>query len=537
MQTLRRNALVLIWPALAWLAAACDQPNEPTEPMETPSMAVVGGVFTEPVDLIVDDDGMADAATGNCNAITPTHITIQSAINAASPGQVIGVCPGLYSEPPVGSPLTVNKTVTLLGAQSGVDARTRAAVPVTDEAVIADVQGTSVSASNVVIDGFTVQNSTSPAFTGFGIWLNPGISGTRILNNIIQNNIIGIGLANSGGAQAVIQHNWIRNNIAAGGGSGSGIYTDQFAGGPVVRNVLIDENRFSGHAGSGAAINISNTLAAGGVFGLEVSSNEFAANSRAFVLFNTHDSRFHDNRVTGSTFAASADVRIFDNNSGLLFTNNDLNNGSGMHAIRFSFLGAVGGPSSDVDFHQNNIEVYGLTGLTVDPGSHVGTVDAECNWWNSPSGPVAVDNPGGTGEEVVGDADYRPWLTSRAPGGACVGGLPSGKVTGGGQITVGVSGKGTFGFNASQDDGVAKGHLNYINHATGAKLNCTVTLITVLTATTAEFEGTCDSKSTSSSFDAHVEDNGKSGKNDVFRISYGPTEGGPLRSGNIQIHN
>ena len=533
MHTLRRNALVLT--ALAWLATGCDQPNEPTEPTEAPSLAVVGGVFTEPVDLIVDDDGFADAATGNCNAVTPTHMMIQTAINAASPGQTIGVCPGLYPEP-LPAPLTVNKSVTLLGAQSGVDARTRAAVPITDEAVINDLQGTSISASNVVMDGFTVQNSTSPAFTGFGIWMNPGISGTRLLNNIIQRNIAGIGLANSGGAQAVIEHNWIRDNNAAGGASGTGIYTDQFSGGPVVRNVLIDENRFSGHAGGGAAINLSNTNAAGGVFGLEVSDNEFAANNRAFVLFNTHDSRFHDNRVTGSTFVASADVRIFDNNSGLLFTNNDLNNGAGMHAIRFSFLGAVGGPSSDVDFHQNNIEVYGLTGLTVDPGSHVGTVDAECNWWNSPTGPVAVDNPGGTGEEVVGDADYRPWLTSRAPGGACVGGLPSGKVTGGGQINV-AGGKGSFGFNARQDDGVAKGHLNYINHASGAKLNCTVTLITVLTATTAEFEGTCDSKSSSASFEAHVEDNGQSGKNDVFRISYGPTEGGPLRSGNIQIHN
>jgi hypothetical protein len=47
-----------------------------------------------------------------------------------------------------------------------------------------------------------------------------------------------------------------------------------------------------------------------------------------------------------------------------------------------------------------------------------------------------VDNPGGTGEEVVGDADFTPWLTAPAPGGPCFGGVPStpGKVTGGGQI-------------------------------------------------------------------------------------------------------
>lgn len=529
MHTLRRNALVLMGPALAWLATACEQPNEPMEPTEAPSLAVVGGVFTEPVDLIVDDDGLANAATGNCDALTPTHMTIQSAINAASPGQTIGVCPGLYPEPAPG-PLTVNKTLTLLGAMSGVDARGRVGL----DAVITDPQGTSVSASGVVIDGFRIENSVA-ASPGFGIWLNPGISGTQILNNEIRNNIVGIGLANAGPAQAVIRHNVIEQNNSPGAATGSGIYTDEFAGGLTVRNVLIDENEFARHAGSGAAINISNTaFTNGGVFDLEVTSNFFANNNRAFVLFNTHSSTFDGNQIVGATNALSADVRVLDNNSGLLFTNNNLRNGAG-HAIRFTaFLGV---PSSDVDFHQNNIEVYAMTGLTVDPASHVGTVDAECNWWNSPNGPTAVDNPGG-GEEVVGDADYRPWLTSPAPGGACLGGLPSGKVTGGGQITVGVSGKGTFGFNASQDDdGVAKGHLNYMNHASGAKLNCTVTLITVLTATTAEFEGTCNSKSSAPDFRAHVEDNGQSGKNDVFRITYNAmTEGGPLRSGNIQIH-
>jgi hypothetical protein len=301
--------------------------------------------------------------------------------------------------------------------------------------------------------------------------------------------------------------------------------------------VLIEENSFIGHAGFGAAINISNTNFANGVFDLEVTSNLFATNSRAFLLFNTHSSTFDGNTVTGSTFATSADVRLFDNNTNLLFTNNNFNNGATLHAIRFTT--SFGLPSSDVDFHQNNIEVYGLTGLTVTPGSHTGTVDAECNWWNSPTGPTAADNPGGTGEEVVGDADYRPWLTSRAPDGLCVGGLPSGKVTGGGQITVGVSGKGTFGFNASQDeDGVAKGHLNYMNHVSGIHLNCTVTLITVLTPTDAEFEGTCSSKNYTGDFEAVVEDNGKSGKTDEFRISYGAVvlEGGVLRSGNIQIH-
>src|SRR5438105_3249100 len=88
--------------------------------------------------------------------------TIQDAINAASPGDTIHVCAGLYPEPAPG-PLTINKRLTLLGAQAGVDARTR----VGPESVVTDPQGTSVSASGVIIDGFTFQDSISPAFTGF----------------------------------------------------------------------------------------------------------------------------------------------------------------------------------------------------------------------------------------------------------------------------------------------------------------------------------------------------------------------------------
>jgi hypothetical protein len=455
--------------------------------------------------------------------------TIQEAVNASAAGDTIRVCDGTYPEL-AGGPLTINRTLTLLGEQAGIDAR----FPRGAESIITDPLGTSVSASNVVIDGFTVQDSVAPAFTGFGVWLNPGISGTQILNSIIQNNIVGIGLANLGPSQAVIRHNLIRNNNVPGPATGQGIYTDQFSGGVSVTNVLVEENAFNEN--SVAGIDVSNTNPAGGVFDLDVDSNSFDMNGRGLLLFNTHDSTIQDNSITNSTAAASAAVRILDNNTNLSVLANDLITGAG-HAILVSDLGFVGGPSSGLEIHQNNIEVFAGTGLTVDPLSHVGTVDAECNWWNSPSGPTNVNNPGGTGEEVVGDADFTPWLVAPAPGGACAGPLPTGKVTGGGQINV-TGGRGTFGFNARQETTVASGHLNYMNHVTGARLDCNVTLITELTPTTAKFEGTCSPESDASSFKAEVEDNDEPGKSvDKFRITYGATtEGEVLRSGNIQIH-
>jgi len=137
-----------------------------------------------------------------------------------------------------------------------------------------------------------------------------------------------------------------------------------------------------------------------------------------------------------------------------------------------------------------------------------------------PDAVVAPDN----------NVDFIPFLTG-CPA------FAAGKVTGGGQVAV-TGGKASFGFNAKQGSGAGSGHLDYMNHFTGAHLNCTVTAITEFTPTSAKFSGTCSANSTSPSFTASVEDHGEPGKGkDKFTIMYGViTEGGTLISGNIQIH-
>lgn len=537
--------------------------------MLLPSLFVIA-LIAVPLPASAATDWYVNDATGNdlnnCTSPATPCKTIQAAIDKASNGDTIHVAAGTYLELAAG-PLSIYRTLTLLGAQSGVDARTRAGA----ESAINDLQGTSASANDVVIDGFTVQNSTVAAFTGYGIWLNPPTSGTEILNNIIQDNIVGIGL---GGSNVVIRHNLIRNNTKPGGASGSGIYTDEFVGGATVNNVLVQENTFSGHAGFGAAINISNTAAGGGVFGLDVDANSFDLNSRAFVLFNTHNSSIHDNTSTNSTFVGSADVRIFDNNTNLTILNNDLAMGAG-HAIRLSHLGFVGGPSSGVEIHFNNIEVFALTGLTVDavPSGHAGTVDAECNWWNSPSGPTdPVGNPGGTGEEVVGDADYTPWLVAPAPGGPCIGGVPStpGKVTGGGHIegdpifgpppvsellslpaiivSLNGSSQANFGFVVQfrEGDSAPKGNLQYHDHDADVRIKATSFDQLIINTgacgpnTHATFTGRAEVNGNDETLTVEVNDCGEPSSGpppDTFSITTDTyANSGPLIGGNIQIH-
>lgn len=89
-------------------------------------------------------------------------------------GDTINVAAGTYPEA-AGGPLTVNRTLTLLGALDGVDARGRVGA----ESIVTDSQGTFVTANNVVIDGFTVENSTNMAFTASGSRWGQGPPGRR----------------------------------------------------------------------------------------------------------------------------------------------------------------------------------------------------------------------------------------------------------------------------------------------------------------------------------------------------------------------
>jgi len=68
--------------------------------------------------------------------------------------------------------------------------------------------------------------------------------------------------------------------------------------------------------------------------------------------------------------------------------------------------------------NQNNIFANAI-GVEY-PGAD--TIDAELNWWGSPTGPMHVASPGGMGDAVVDDGngvDYDPWRTTAVGGTPC----------------------------------------------------------------------------------------------------------------------
>jgi hypothetical protein len=334
--------------------------------------------------------------TGDCSG-SPC-LTIQYAISQSVAGDTINVAAGTYNEQ-----VQINKTLTLKGAQAGVDARTR--IP-TNESIIDNACGpVQIMADNVVLDGFTVQGSTlsDPCFLS-GIWTNPGYSGTQgghqILNNIVQNNISGIELDSTCVNPTLVQFNLIQNNSNPGPGSGNGIQTN-FG----LCNATIDKNKFSGDTSSSVLINAG----PGGGNNLAVTNNELVAGTPERIVFvGVTNSAINFNTSIGST-ALNGPIRFAGTNSNITINSNVLRNG--VRGIK------VDGTNTNITAHLNCIEGNTVAGLDVTAGAYSGTLNAENNWWGSASGPTIASNPGGTGDAIIdpsGVVDYTPFLTSSA---------------------------------------------------------------------------------------------------------------------------
>ncbi len=240
----------------------------------------------------------------------------------------------------------------------------------------------------MTIDGFTIQGATNSNQFGYGIVLGAGTSGAHIVNNILQNNIAGLSLANAvGGNQAVIQHNLFNNNNVAGPGSGDAIYTDQFNAGGTVSNVLIDSNTFTGQADAG--LDFSSTDATKPATDITISNNDFNGNARGMLAFSLTNSSVTANTFENSTSSATADIRLFEGVNGLTITGNLLENGAG-RAVRINNEGSFPALSNatNVTFALNAVEGY--TGpadvVNVDPAGYTGALNASGNWWNTAIG-------------------------------------------------------------------------------------------------------------------------------------------------------
>jgi nitrous oxidase accessory protein NosD len=157
-----------------------------------------------PRTLVVDRDGVQ---CGNAD-----FTSIQAAVDAALPGDLIRVCPDLYPERVV-----VDKPLTLKADPDAVEAidcfqPTLAELPLDHQAIV-DPAGNGFSvafkleADDVALEGFVVQGAS------VGVDASDSFSGYRIDHNLIRlNTLFGIDFGSAGARESRVDHNCIREN-------------------------------------------------------------------------------------------------------------------------------------------------------------------------------------------------------------------------------------------------------------------------------------------------------------------------------------
>jgi hypothetical protein len=352
------------------------------------------------------------------------YTTIQAAVNAALAGQTINVDAGTYPEL-----VTVSKTLTIRGAQAGVDARLNTRQTGTGESTVTGTttstgsrtSGFYITADNVTIDGFTVQGNTSESKYGAGIVIAPNHSGTHILDNILQNNVSGLRLANNSSTNAaIIQHNVFRNNNNDGETGGRGIYTDASVSGGNLTNVLIDGNFFSHNSGGSgsslyeAAIHLG-SYTANSQSNITVSNNIFESNGKSVLAWNVTNLSITGNFSTYNHDESSGGLRFEGGLNNVTVTGNTLMDGPGT-AIRIDNKAFPADNKNFVitgnNFIHNGQDGF-VGGLRVIAQEYSGLLDARNNYWGSASGPSG-DGPG-TGDAIQINGNnvlYSAWATA-----------------------------------------------------------------------------------------------------------------------------
>jgi hypothetical protein len=316
-----------------------------------------------------------------CTALT-TKPHIQDAVSLAAPQDVIVVGPGYYNE-------TVAITVpyfTIMGAQAGKDARDDRHD--TSKESIVDASGSPTGsgggaaflvgsgASNVIIDGFTIEGGTNGATAyASGIFVK-GAQSTQILNNIIRNNAVGVDFFGAA-SNALVEYNLFQaNNKGAAGSTDTnfagmaGFGIAEYAG---IGQSVITENEFKGNWAAAVALYAASFV--------EVTKNT-SKNDGSFAVFGpgTFSCFFSHNQgqdfgaqgflpIPQTTSPVHADAAIDIGGSVQLHINdNDLEEGKtpGYNGIAFSSIFTGTPVSVHCQVSNNRIKRFAANGIVAE---------------------------------------------------------------------------------------------------------------------------------------------------------------------------
>jgi nitrous oxidase accessory protein NosD len=322
-------------------------------------------------------------ASGSGNAGNPWR-TIQYAIGQVSANDTIMVAAGTYEENVV-----IDKSLTLKGAQAGVDARTRTGAETIIEPDEEKIGISILTAADliVVIDGLTVQNGAHAIATPeFGLMAaNITVRNVRVLHP----GEFGISLTFT--MRAAVEYCYVENAEIA---INAGAVLPAPATNATFRNNEVVNSRFgiTGYLkGSLIEGNLIRDFSNGGIgiscqcLNTTIRNNTVTNYSQGTAL--TFEKSHHDR-------PSSENVTVQGNS----FTGNR----HGIHV--FDTQETITG----ITVNFNNIAGNSRSGVSNDKDQ---TLNATRNWWDDASGPLHLKlNRDGTGDTVSDNVDFEPWL-------------------------------------------------------------------------------------------------------------------------------
>jgi hypothetical protein len=285
--------------------------------------------------LVVDDDKV--------QCPHAAYTSIQDAVNDAAPGDTIKVCAGTYHED-----VGINKTLILHGA--GPAPKDRTGDPTKEAIVQPTVVGMDVTADDVVISGFTVEDVPSrPGIQTSELHSGYLIRGNRFNDN--PNNGVGLRLNSSGAKKSIVEHNYFNGDSAAA-------ETDGIFSNTGLHNVVIRDNTFFRNDSAGIVLT---TLGGGTISDVTVLDNKSIEDGSLIALFTAPGTIITKNEVVRPQ---GSGIFIGQGNDGAVITNNKVSNGLA-RGIRVNALDFGGPSSTGLEISHNDIRNMAGSGIAI----------------------------------------------------------------------------------------------------------------------------------------------------------------------------
>ncbi|MBN2551069.1 MAG: right-handed parallel beta-helix repeat-containing protein [Anaerolineales bacterium] len=373
-------------------------------------------------------------STADGSFLVGPGMTIQTAINAASPGDTVNVLAGTYIENAnTWRDMYITKNLSLIGAGSGstiiqLNQSKTNGLEIYGSSLNVTIQGITFTKlpTNTYGPGYAIRaGEVASTFTslvfrdvevayaaGRNIFLdNNGVFTSVTLDQCNIHHSGAWGLSAQGqlnGLSATDSH--FDNNGSSDPSHGIGFDLNPKAG-ATATNITVTGGSFSNNTSKG--INLlktsnatfsgftasNNSGAPGGGFG--VSLWEWAGTSTNLTFSNA---TLTGNSTDGFLFGAETGMTVSN-----VLINNSILTGNGRDGVLlYRATGWGEGTFSNITIE--NSDVSGNGGRGIEFALPNTTVQATCNWWGDISGPTYAGNPGGLGETTTSNVTYSPWM-------------------------------------------------------------------------------------------------------------------------------